>query len=271
MDHKTKSIVLALRGTLSLSGAIVDVQGMAKNFCFCQAHQGMCEMANNVWEASGNQINTLFAEDKLKDYGFVITGHSLGAGVACLLNIKCHVEQLVGKRPIQCYGFAPPPTFSPCNPDATGDGNLDPPALVTDAINNCIAYIHDNDAVPFLSISSVRKLASLLDAVDNVTEHMWFWNRWKIFHEYKEVPQEIFDSVAKANNREDKEVDGECKMLIPAKSVIWMKKNIISKKFEAYACDTSAVAKNTVFMSQVSRFFVLACHNLYIEKYTCLN
>eukprot|EP00956_Cyclotella_meneghiniana_P044581 scaffold324411_cov70-Cyclotella_meneghiniana.AAC.1 len=251
VDHKTKSIVLALRGTLSLSGAIVDVQGFAKNFCFCQAHQGMCVMADNVWEVAGEQINSLFAEDKLKDYGFVITGHSLGAGVACLLNIKCHVEQLVEKRPIQCYGFAPPPTFSPCNPDATGDGNPDPPKLVTEAVNNCIAYIHDNDAVPFLSISSVRKLASLLDAVDNVTEHMWFWNRWKIFHEFKEVPQEVFDSVAEATNREDKEVDGECKMLIPAKSVIWMKKNVISKKFEAFACDAAGVAKNTVFMSQV--------------------
>ena len=30
VDKKTKSIVLALRGTLSLSGAIIDVQGMAR-------------------------------------------------------------------------------------------------------------------------------------------------------------------------------------------------------------------------------------------------
>jgi hypothetical protein len=250
VDHKSKSVVLALRGTLSLSGAIIDVQGMAKNFCFCLAHQGMAEMADDVWDVAGEQINALFQEEKLKDYGFIITGHSLGAGVSCLLNIKCHVDQLVGKRRVQCFGFAPPPTFYPCRADATGDGNPDPPALVFEAINNCIAYIHDNDAVPFLSISSVRRLAALLDAVDNVSEHMWFYDRWKIFHEFKPVPQEIFDSVAKATACENKEVDGECRMIIPAKSVIWMKQNVLSKEFEAYACDASAVANNTVFMSQ---------------------
>jgi hypothetical protein len=251
VDRVSKSVVLALRGTLSLSGAIIDVRAMAENFCFCLAHQGMAEMASDVWDVAGEHVNALFQEEELKDYGFIITGHSLGAGVSCLLNIKCHVEQLVGEdRRVQCFGFAPPPTFYPCRADATGDGNPDPPALVTEAINNCVAYIHDNDAVPFLSVSSVRRLASLLDAVDNVSEHMWFYDRWKIYHEVKPVPKEIFDSVAEATARENEEVDGECRMIIPAKSVIWMKQNVLSKKFEAYDCDASAVAKNTVFMSQ---------------------
>ncbi|KAL7484856.1 hypothetical protein ACHAW6_010470 [Cyclotella cf. meneghiniana] len=250
IDHKSKSIVLALRGTLSLSGAIIDVQGMAKNFCFCLAHQGMADMADDVWEVAGAHINELFQEHELKEYGFIITGHSLGAGVACLLNIKCHVEELVGKRKVSCYGFAPPPTFYPCRADATGDGKPDPPDLVREAIANCIAYIHDNDAVPFLSISSVRRLAALLDAVDNITEHMWFYDRWKIFHDFTKVPTEIFQAVDDAAKRESKEVHGECRMIIPAKVVIWMKKNVLSGEFEGYGCDASAVAKNTVFMSQ---------------------
>ena len=251
VDHKTKSIVLALRGTLSLSGAIIDVQGMAKNFCSCLAHHGMAEMAEDVWEVAGPKINALFDEEELKDYGFTICGHSLGAGVACLLNIQCHVEKLVGeKRRVQCYAFAPPPTFYPCRADATGDGNPDPPSLVREAIDNCTAYIHDNDAVPFLSISSVRRLASLLDAVDNVSEHMWFYDRWKIFYEFQPVPQTIFDSVAEAVKCENEEVDGECRMIIPAKSVLWMKQSVLSKKFEVYTCNASLVAENTVFMSQ---------------------
>ncbi|KAL3784452.1 hypothetical protein HJC23_002496 [Cyclotella cryptica] len=250
IDHKSRSIVLALRGTLSLSGAIIDVQGMAKNFCFCLAHQGMADMADDVWEVAGAHINELFQEEELKEYGFIITGHSLGAGVACLLNIKCHVEELVGNRKVSCYGFAPPPTFYPCCADATGDGKPDPPDLVREAIENCTAYIHDNDAVPFLSITSVRRLAALLDAVDNITEHMWFYDRWKIFHEFSQVPPEIFQAVAEAAKCESKEVDGECRMIIPARVVIWMKKNVLSGEFEAYGCDASAVAKNTVFMSQ---------------------
>mmetsp|Transcript_35509 Transcript_35509/g.77059 ORF Transcript_35509/g.77059 Transcript_35509/m.77059 type:complete len:309 (-) Transcript_35509:14-940(-) len=250
VDKKSKSIVLALRGTLSLSGAIVDVQGMSRNFCLGLAHQGMAEMAEAVWGASGEEINNLFKEDALKDHGLIITGHSLGAGTSCLLNIKCHVEKLVGNRPVKCYAFAPPPTFYPCSDDATGDGKPDPPALVNLAIKNTVAYIHDNDAVPFLSIASVRKLAALLDAVDNKTEHMWFYNRWKIFHEYKDIPQDIYDAVAEAAKNEASEVDGECRMIIPAHVVVWMKKNVISGDFEGYGCDASAVAKNTVFIGQ---------------------
>ena len=40
VDHKSKNIILALRGTLSLSGAIVDIQGMSRNFCLGFAHHG---------------------------------------------------------------------------------------------------------------------------------------------------------------------------------------------------------------------------------------
>uniref|UniRef100_A0A7S0ATE4 sn-1-specific diacylglycerol lipase n=1 Tax=Minutocellus polymorphus TaxID=265543 RepID=A0A7S0ATE4_9STRA len=241
---------MALRGTLSLSGAIVDVQGMALEFCLGLAHQGMAEMAEQVWEASGAEINKLFEQDEFKDYGLIITGHSLGAGTSCLLNIKLHVDKLVGNRPVKCYAFAPPPTFFPCNPDATGDGKADPPALVKKAIENTIAYIHDNDAVPFLSISSVRKLASLLDAVDNNSEFMWFYDRWAIFHEMKDVPKDIFDSVDEAAKNEAEMVDGECRMKIPARVVVWMQKDEDNNKFVGYGCDATKVAKNTVFMSQ---------------------
>ena len=250
VDRQSKNIVLALRGTLSLSGAIVDVQGMAMNFCLGLAHQGMAEMAEQVWEASGEEIKALFEQDEFRDYGLIITGHSLGAGTSCLLNIKCHVDKLVGNRPVTCYAFAPPPTFYPCDPDATGDGKADPPALVKKAIENTIAYIHDNDAVPFLSISSVRKLAALLDAVDNKTEFMWFYNRWAVFHEMKEIPKDIFESVGEAAKAEAAEVDGECRMIIPARVVIWMQKDEANSKFEGYGCDATKVGKNTVFMSQ---------------------
>ncbi|KAL7530505.1 hypothetical protein ACHAXR_003533 [Thalassiosira sp. AJA248-18] len=251
VDRKTKSIILALRGTLSISCAITDGQGMARDFCLGLAHHGMADMAEKVWEVSGKVINSLFLEDELKDYGFIITGHSLGAGVACLLNIMCHVNKLVGKRKVMCYGFAPPPTYSPCNLDDTGDGKPDPPDLVKQAIQNCTAYIHDNDAVPFLLISSIRRLALILDAVDNKTENMWFYDRWKVCHEWKDIPREIHKAVAEAANIELKFVDGECNMIIPARSVIWAKKKVLNDKFEGFCCDSSLVlvAKNTVFMS----------------------
>lgn len=37
IDHETKSVVLALRGTLSISGALVDMQGMDCELYVCCA------------------------------------------------------------------------------------------------------------------------------------------------------------------------------------------------------------------------------------------
>mmetsp|Transcript_53417 Transcript_53417/g.159861 ORF Transcript_53417/g.159861 Transcript_53417/m.159861 type:complete len:591 (-) Transcript_53417:233-2005(-) len=250
VDHKSKSIVLALRGTLSLSGAIVDVQGMASNFCCGLAHQGMAEMADTIWNTSGEDLKKIFAEPDLKEYGLTIIGHSLGAGTACLLNIKCHIDKLVGDRSIKCYAFAPPPTFNPCKDVEPNDD------LVDEAMKNCVAFIHDNDAVPFLSVASVRRLASLLDAVDNVTENMWFFKRWKIFHEWDEIPQNVFESFDNAIKHGTKdidaarEVDGCCEVFIPARVIVWMKKNLTNKHFSAIGCDSTRVTSdNTVFIS----------------------
>jgi surfactin synthase thioesterase subunit len=72
----------------------------------------MAEMATSIWTHSGDAICQLFEkEDEVKDFSFTIVGHSLGAGVACLLQIKCYKESLLGDRLVKCYGFAPPPTL----------------------------------------------------------------------------------------------------------------------------------------------------------------
>jgi Lipase (class 3) len=78
VDHQNKSVVLAIRGTLSLSGAIVDIQGMSAPFCpasgvKAQCHKGISEMAKNLWDQSGKQIIEIL--DSYPDYKLVVTGH----------------------------------------------------------------------------------------------------------------------------------------------------------------------------------------------------
>jgi hypothetical protein len=244
VDHASRSIVLALRGTLSLSGAIVDMQGMAADYVTGKAHKGIAEMAENVWEESGEKILKLCDRSEFQDYRFLITGHSLGAGTACLLNLKLHVEgQLGNNRPICCYAFAPPPTFYPCGEDGDCSKKIDL------AIQNTVGYIHDNEAVPFLSISAVRRLATLLDAVDNQTENIWFWRRWRIFHEYDGIPQDLIDSVLQAETLSHRAVEGACDMIIPARVVVWCKKSFAGT-FQAYGCDPKKVAAGNVFLNQ---------------------
>ena len=76
---------------------------------------------------------------------------------------------------------------------------------------------------------------------------MWFWDRWRIYFEYKDIPQELHDAVVGASLAEHKCVDKECNMIIPARSVIWAKKE--DDIFNGYGCDPALVARNTVFVS----------------------
>lgn len=251
VDHKAKSIVLALRGTLSLSGAIVDVKGMATDYCSGQAHQGMAEMADNIWNESGDAILNIIKDNQYKGYTFVVTGHSLGAGTACLLNLKLHVEELLESSwPIRCYAFAPPPTFL-VNPNLSDDQQHHTPRI-EEAIQNTVAYIHDNDVVPHLSVSAVRRLAFLFDAVDQQSVKLRFWQRWRIFYEYDKIPDTFTKGVvlkAAGGMGPSRAVQEACELVIPARVVVWCDQNELGK-FQAIACDPKKVAQGHVYLSQ---------------------
>ena len=274
VDHSAKQVVLALRGTLSISGALIDMQGMAckctcwlagnnvivwdstschsfpshstrttptGDYCGCgKAHKGIAEMADNIWAQSGAKIIKLFESDnKLKDYTFVITGHSLGAGAACLLNLKCYTEKLLGDRPVQCFGFAPPPTWC-SSPDAEES------TAVKNAIENALCYIHDNDCVPLLSVRCIRRLASLMDTVDNRTEHIWAYRRFRIFWEWDSIPDDIVADVKAAETVKELGSKTAPKLIIPAKMVVWMKRRP-SGSYEGFGCDPQTIADMNIF------------------------
>lgn len=218
---------------------------LAGDFCDGKAHKGMAEMADNVWSQSGDQITRLFEEvDEVKNFSLTIVGHSLGAGVACLLQIKCYKEKLLGDRLVKCYGFAPPPTF--CS-DALSKGSEDAVSIQR-AIDNTICYIHDHDCVPFLSVMAIRRLSILMDTVDNRTEHMWAFRRFKIFWEWEKIPQEIVDDVkaAEASKALVECCDGASRLVIPAKMIVWMKKNFAGS-YEGLGCTASAVADLNIY------------------------
>jgi hypothetical protein len=245
VDRNEKSVVLGIRGTSSLSGAIIDMQGMAADFCSGKAHRGISEMARNIWKESGEKILQLLED--LPGFKLVICGHSLGGGASCLLTLHIYVNELVPPdRKVMCYAFAPPPTFFPCSDDTACC------AKVTKAIQNTVAYIHDNDVVPFLSVAAVRRLARLLDAVDNETEKIYFWNRWRIFYEYAPIPEAITKSVLHEIQNMNRgslfSVDGEYNMIIPARRIVWCKHNLAGE-YEAYSCDAEKVASGNIFLT----------------------
>ncbi|CAH0394561.1 unnamed protein product [Bemisia tabaci] len=109
-DHKTKSIVISIRGSISMRDIFTDLTAVADKFEVeglppdSMAHKGMIASANYVKKEleDGGLLDKAFAAHP--DYKLVLTGHSLGAGTSVLLAIL-----LKPKYPdVKVYAFATP-------------------------------------------------------------------------------------------------------------------------------------------------------------------
>lgn len=109
-DHSTKSIVIAIRGSLSMRDVFTDLVANAERFDApgmppdSSAHRGMVAGVDCMLKRlrEGNILERICAT--YPEYTLVLTGHSLGAGVSILLAAK-----LRSRFPdLRVYAFATP-------------------------------------------------------------------------------------------------------------------------------------------------------------------
>ena len=114
VDHKTKWVVLAFRGSLSDADFLSDASADPVNFSTngAKAHGGMAKMVDAVF-ANGRTIRILREQlSKHADHELVITGHSLGAGLASLFTVRALDEGTFGETKVRCVSFASPPVLT---------------------------------------------------------------------------------------------------------------------------------------------------------------
>lgn len=203
----------------------------------------MSEIANNIWNVSGPVIENLFIQLESGNgcpWRFVITGHSLGAGTAALLNIECHVRALLGNRQVKCFAFASPPVFN-----AHGQ-NQDPetPSGVADAIKNATAYIYGDDCVPFLSQTTVSRLAAQIQTVDKACQHLWRRDRVALASGQMPIPRILVQEVSRLSSNTSSEI-----LSIPAAKVIWLRRSETGDGFSAVGCLSEDLAKCDIHVS----------------------
>ncbi|XP_048518844.1 diacylglycerol lipase-beta isoform X2 [Dendroctonus ponderosae] len=93
-DHQTGNIVVAIRGSISLRDIFTDLTATSARFeaegvpSDTMAHKGMIEGAAYIERKLRQRRILQRAQLMFPHYGLVLTGHSLGAGVACLLGFK---------------------------------------------------------------------------------------------------------------------------------------------------------------------------------------
>jgi hypothetical protein len=191
-------------------------------------------MAERVWDAAGATVLQLLADHE--DYELILTGHSLGAGTACLLNIMlqspsqqhAHANRLLlpAGQTVRCFAYASPPVFSPLQ--------VVPRAVLQSTTN----YIHENDCVPFLSVHSVRHCFSCIRVLEDFmrSKQMGRLERTRLFWRRIPPPSELVDAIRRASSSSDDDEQererltppkpGAPLLCIPAAASVWMQQDI---------------------------------------------
>ncbi|ESS68537.1 hypothetical protein TCDM_02695 [Trypanosoma cruzi Dm28c] len=122
LDHRTRRVVVAFRGTVSLTDIITDVAGGYTNVClgtYRSAVTGGTEELRtnvprgfymNVMEAGGHIMSALSViREKYPDYTLLSVGHSLGAIEAILFHLLFFSPTTRQGADLRTIAFAPAP------------------------------------------------------------------------------------------------------------------------------------------------------------------
>lgn len=165
IDHPSKAVVVTCRGTLGLEDVLTDLtceyQDLNLRGVKYRVHKGMLNSALLLLKKRSQLLVVVkLALEEFKDYGLVLTGHSLGGGVAAILAILLSLPsngtfvtsnattaptdgvRIPEGRKIHCYAFGTPACVSEELRRATR-------TLVT-------TVVHGRDVVPCLSFGIIR-------------------------------------------------------------------------------------------------------------------
>ncbi|XP_021535914.1 diacylglycerol lipase-beta isoform X2 [Neomonachus schauinslandi] len=147
LDHRKESVVVAVRGTMSLQDILTDLSAENETLNLecgvqdCSAHKGISQAARYVYQRLVNDGILSQAFSIAPEYRLVVVGHSLGAGAAALLAIMLRSAY----PQVRCYAFSPP-------------RGLLSKSLYEYSKNFIVSLVLGKDVIPRLSVTNLEDL-----------------------------------------------------------------------------------------------------------------
>ncbi|PTB70293.1 hypothetical protein BBK36DRAFT_1136966 [Trichoderma citrinoviride] len=176
LDHAAKAVVLACRGTLGFEDVLADLTCDYDRLVWrgkgYRVHKGIHASARRLLYGGDGRVLTTLKEAlrEFPDYGLVLCGHSLGAGVTSLLGIMLSEPNPLGPGFVtsaEPYTLRPPPNealvnvrLSDIRPPSGRRIHVyayGPPAVMSSSLRKITrglitTVVHGNDLVPHLSL-----------------------------------------------------------------------------------------------------------------------
>ncbi|RFU75121.1 esterase lipase [Trichoderma arundinaceum] len=176
LDHAAKAVVLACRGTLGFEDVLADLTCDYDRLVWrgkgYRVHKGIHASARRLLYGGDGRVLVTLKEAlrEFPDYGLVLCGHSLGAGVTSLLGIMLSEPNPIGPGFVtsaEPYTIRPPPNealvnvrLSDIRPPSGRRIHVyayGPPGVMSSSLRKITrglitTVVHGNDLVPHLSL-----------------------------------------------------------------------------------------------------------------------
>lgn len=189
VDKKRNEVVLSVRGTSSVNDLLSDLIGVTVPFAAGVAHHGYVDAARRLQEVAGVSLGEALGQLSVdSSRRLVLTGHSLGAGVAQLLGIiLCGGDAdsgvdaegrwcLPSDVGLATFLYAPPPVFRfEGDSDGQEEGTYDGDSKMGTGESKCESQKAKARKAAVRAIESAVGFASNFDIIPRTSLHNGYY------------------------------------------------------------------------------------------------